>query len=66
MEEKWAVEQKSYKMNRLKTEIEKGKRRGELMGNILRKCKINGGPLASLNELNVFLAKKSKDQKKLF
>ena len=67
MEETWTVNQKEYEREVLKKRLAKGKRQREFLATILRKCKIHGGPMTSLSELEAFMQdnKENKEKKKL-
>ena len=65
MENDWTHDQKLVKKETLRAEMEKGKRTGEFLGMVLRKCKLHDGPLTSINELEEFLKRENGDKKKL-
>ena len=65
MENDWTHDQKLVKKEKLRAEMEKGKRTGEFLGMVLRKCKLHDGPLTSINELEEFLKRENGDKKKL-
>ena len=65
MENDWTHDQKLVKKEKLRAEMEKGKRTGEFLGMVLWKCKLHDGPLTSINELEEFLKRENGDKKKL-
>ena len=62
MENDWTHDQKLVKKEKLRAEMEKGKRTGEFLGMVLRKCKLHDGPLTSINELEEFLIQSERSE----
>ena len=66
MEAEWTLEQRELSKNRVAETMGKSKRANELVDWLLKKYKEHGGPITTLNELNLFLKSTHKDDKKKF
>ena len=64
MEVGWTKKQKQSCKERVKAAVVRSKRLGEFLGMVLRKCKIHGGPLTSVEELENFVREKNTERAK--